>query len=161
MIKMKKVLTGLFVFSFVILFAASSFAQPQREMMRGENLIKRSPARILHVLKAKQKELNITDNQLEKIKNLAFSFEEKMIQMKSKNSLQHLELKKLLMDRENLDYEEVREALSKASKMVLLWIPDFFAINPEVAFFSSKSLRYTFDSISVSPASLKVSCILW
>ena len=113
---MKKVITFSVILSVMILFAASSFAQPQQRMMRrGKGFATRSPARILTVLKAKQKELKITDIQIEKIKNLMFSFEEKMIKMRSDNSVQRLELRKLMQDRENLDYDKIKEALSKAS----------------------------------------------
>ncbi len=112
---MKKAVTFSVIFSVLILFTASSFAQPQQMKMRGKGMMKRSPAGILSVLKAKQKELKITDSQLEKIKNLAFSFEEKMINIRSNNSLQQLELRKLLQDRENLNYENIKAALSKAS----------------------------------------------
>lgn len=114
---MKKALKLSIVCSVMILFAASVFAQPQRMMMRGKGLMKRSPARILFILKAKQKELKITDSQLEKIKNLVFSLEEKMIEMRSSSSLQGLELRKLLQDKENLDYEKIKAALSEASKI--------------------------------------------
>lgn len=112
---MKKSVTFSIIFSTAILFATSSFAQPFRGMSREDGLMKRFPTRILFVLKANQKELNITDSQLEKIKNLVFSFEEKMIQMKSNSSLQRLEMRKLLQDRENQDFEKIRAALSKAS----------------------------------------------
>lgn len=112
---MKKAMAFSIIFSVLILFTVNSYAQPFRGMRRGEGFAHRSPTRILSVLKAKQKELKITDDQLEKIKNLVFSFEEKMIQMKSKTSQQGLELRKLLEDKENLDYEQIREALSKAS----------------------------------------------
>lgn len=97
------------------LFSASVFAQPQRGMMRDQGFAERSPARILHLLRAHQKELNITDDQLEKIKGLVFSFEEKMIQLKSEARLQHLELKKLIQDQEKLDYEKIKATLSKES----------------------------------------------
>jgi len=101
----------------MILFAAGAFAQPQGKMTRGKGMIHRSPSRVLHVLKTHQKELNITDSQLEKIKNLIFSFEEKTIQMKSDGRLQRLELRKLLEDRENQNYEKIKAALSKASNI--------------------------------------------
>lgn len=113
---MKKAITLSVIFSVLILFIAISFAEPQQRMgRRGRGFANRSPARILTVLKAKQKELKITDSQLEKVKNLAFSFEEKMIKMRSDNSLQRLGLKKLFQDRENLDYDKIKAALSKAS----------------------------------------------
>lgn len=113
---MKKAMTFSIIFLVMILFAANVFAQPQRRMMRDKGFMNRMPVRMYLVLKAKQKELNITDDQLEKIKNLEFSLEEKMIQMRHNSSTQRLELRKLLQDRENLDYDEMRAALSKASK---------------------------------------------
>ena len=113
---MKRSLTISFIFSVAILFTASSYAQPFRGMKRGKRMMRESPARILFVLKAKQKELKITDSQLDKIQSLVFSFEEKMIQMRNNNSLQRLELKKLLQDKQNLDYEKISAALSKTSK---------------------------------------------
>lgn len=112
---MKKSIAIFIVFSVVILFAVSVFAEPQRGMLRDKAQMMRSPARILHLLKAKQKELNITDDQLEKVKSLVFSLEEEMIQMRSKASLQRLELRKLMQDQEKLDYEKIKAALSKAS----------------------------------------------
>lgn len=114
---MKKSITFLLVFSVMILFVAGAFAQTQGKTMRGERMIHRSPARILRVLKANQKELNITDSQLEEIKNLVFSFEEKMIQMKNDGSLQRLEMRKLFQDREKQDFEKIKAALSKASNI--------------------------------------------
>ena len=113
---MKKAITLFVFFSVLILFTASSFAEPQQRMgRRGKGFANRSPARILTILKAKQKELKITDNQLEKIKSLAFSFEEKKIKMRSDGSLQRLELRKLMQDKEKLDYEKIKATLSKAS----------------------------------------------
>ena len=66
------------------------------------------------MLKAKQKDFNITDNQLEQVKNLVFTLEEKVISFESKNRLNHLELKKLLMN-EKKDYEKISSVLSKIS----------------------------------------------
>ena len=103
------------VFSVLVLFVASDFAQPQRGMMRVKRNIDRSPHRILAVLKANQEELNITDEQIEQIKNLIFSYQEKAIQMKNESELQRLELQKLIQDRENLDYEKIKAVLSRAS----------------------------------------------
>ena len=114
---MKKVMTFSIIFSVMILFATSVFAQHQREIMRDEGMINRPPLGTLHILETNQKELKITNSQLEKIRNLSFSLEEKMIQMHSKSRLQHLELRKLLQHGENLDFEKIRAALSKESKI--------------------------------------------
>jgi len=97
----------------VIFFSAGSIAQPIRGLRKGRELIRRSPARILWILKAKQKDFNITEDQLGKIQNLVFSFEERMIKTRSQNSLERLNLRKLLQDRENLDYEKIKAVLEK------------------------------------------------
>ena len=115
---MKKGLMFSVIISVAVLFTASSLAQPFQDMRRGhrgQRMMRRAPGRILMVLKANQKELNITDDQIEKIKNLMDSSEEKMVEMQNANNLIQLELKKLLQDRENLDYDKIKATLSKAS----------------------------------------------
>jgi len=112
---MKKGMTVAVIFSVLVLFVASDFAQPQRGMMRAKRTFDRSPHRILAVLKANQKELNITDEQIEQIQNVIFSHQEKAIQMENESALQRLELQKLMQDRENLDYEKIKSVLSESS----------------------------------------------
>lgn len=112
---MKKSLTLMVIFSFLVLSAASSFAQPQQRMPRAKRTFDRSQNRILGVLKANQEELNITDEQIEQVQNLVFSFKEKTIKRTSENSLSRLELQKLMQDRENLDYGKIEAILSKTS----------------------------------------------
>lgn len=112
---MKKGLTLAVIFFVLVLFVASSFAQPHRQMMRGKRTFDRSQSRILAVLKANQEELGITDDQIEKIKNLGFSFQEKAIKMKNEGDLLRLELQKLMQDRDNLDYDKIKAVLSKSS----------------------------------------------
>lgn len=113
---MKKRMTMAVIFSVLVIFVASDFAQPQRRMMREERNFVRFDSRILAVLKANQEELNITDEQIEKIQNLVFSSQEKAIKMRNENDLLRLELQKLVQDKENLDYEKIRAVLSKASE---------------------------------------------
>lgn len=114
-VKMKKGLTLAVIFSVLVLFVASSFAQPQRQMMRGKRTFDKSHNRILAVLKANQQELKITDEQFKQIQNLVFSHQEKAIKMKNEGDLHRLELQKLIQDRENLDYEKIKDVLSKSS----------------------------------------------
>ena len=78
-------------------------------------MARRAPGGILMILKAKQKELNITDAQIDKIKALMDSSAEKMVEMQNANNLIRLELKKLLQDRENLDYAKIKATLSKSA----------------------------------------------
>ena len=101
------------IFSAFLLFAASSFAQPQRGMRKGDRHAQRSPERIVRVLEAKQDELKITDEQLEKAKNLVCSFEESATKTRNANNLQHLELKKLLQEKR--DYGKIEAVLSDVS----------------------------------------------
>lgn len=112
---MKKGLTLMVVFSFLVLSVASSFAQPQQRMPRAKRTFDRSQNRILAVLKANQEELNITDEQIEQVQNLVFSFKKKTIKRTSENSLSRLELQKLMQDRENLDYDKIKAVLSETS----------------------------------------------
>lgn len=112
---MKKGLTLMVIFSFLVLSVASSFAQPQQKMTRAKRTFDRSQNRILAVLKANQDELNIADEQIEQVQNLVFSFKEKTIKRTSENSLIRLELQKLMQDRENLDYDKIKAILSKTS----------------------------------------------
>ena len=112
---MKKGLTLIVIFSFLALSVATSFAQPQQRATRSKRSFDRPQNRILGVLKANQDELNITDEQLEQVQNLLFSFKEKMIKMKGEQSLSRLDLQKLMKDRENLDYGKIKAVLAETS----------------------------------------------
>lgn len=112
---MKKGMKLFIIILTVVVFAASSLAQPDRRMRRGEEFARWSPVRILWVLDAKKDELKVTDSQIEKIQSLDLSFEEKMIQMRNQISLERLNLRKLMQEKENLDYEKIKAVLSKMS----------------------------------------------
>jgi len=86
-------------------------------MPRAKRTFDRSQNRILGVLKMNQEELIITDEQIEQVQNLVFSFKEKKIKRASESSMNRLELQKLMQDRENLDYDKIKAILSKASAM--------------------------------------------
>ena len=115
--KVKKGTIFFTVFSVMILFTTTVFAQPQRGRMIERGFTHHSPERILSVLRANQEELKITEEQLEKIKNIVFSFEEEMIKMRSEGDTLRLELKKIMQDKKNRDYEKIRSSLSRASNI--------------------------------------------
>ncbi len=73
--------------------------------------------RLLAILYARKDELKITDNQLEKIKSLTLKTEEDMIQSKNDMNTQQFELKKLMMDRGNRDYEKTKSLMRRTSDM--------------------------------------------
>jgi Spy/CpxP family protein refolding chaperone len=114
-IAMKKVLKALPLAAAVLLFAAHGSAQPFQRMGPGMDHMQGGPGRILFVLRVHQGELKITDDQLKKIEGLVFSFEEKMIAMDSASRISHMEIEKLMLDRENLDYGKLRAALDKTA----------------------------------------------
>jgi len=116
---MKMRMKSMFFVPALILIAAGGFAQPiQRarpEMRDRLAHMQRSPSSILFVLKARQEELNITKEQLNQIEEMTFAFEEKMIAMESEARTSRLEMKRHMMDRENLDYGKIKTALDKAA----------------------------------------------
>lgn len=113
---MKKAKTIVMVISLLGLFVAGSFSQPAQRMMREHRAFDRAPNRILHFLKANQEELGITDSQMEQIQNLVFSQQEKMLKMRNDLDMHHLELQKLMQDRDNLDYDKIKATLSRTSE---------------------------------------------
>ena len=113
---MRKFLKMTLICSVLVLFATSSFAQHFMGQREGRPFRRPAPTRIYHILKAKQDEFKITDSQLEKIKTLTLSFEEKMISMRSEISKARLELKKLMLDEESKDYGKIQAVLSEISQ---------------------------------------------
>jgi hypothetical protein len=89
----------------------------QRGIVGQRGLIGQRQGRLLAILYARQDELKITDNQLEKIKSLTLKMEEDMIQYKNNMNSQQFELKKLMLDRENRDYEKTKSLMSRTSDM--------------------------------------------
>ena len=108
----KQLLTAV---SVMMVFSMALAAQPfMGKRMGGRRMMRPSPTKIYMMFKANQKDFNITDSQLEQIKNKVFALEEKIIPIESKNSLHRLELKKLLMN-EKKDYGKISAVLSKIS----------------------------------------------
>ncbi len=112
---MRKVLTATLIISFLTLSMSLVYAQPAQRIPRGKRMFDRPQIRILTVLKANQEELKITDVQMEQIQNLVFSFREKSLKMQNENEMSRLELQKLMLDRENLDYDKIKAILSESS----------------------------------------------
>jgi len=114
---MKKVITFSMVFSVLILFSTSTFAQDFGWGMRDQGLRRLNSTRILRVLKANQEEFKITDSQLKKIEELIFGLEKKMISLQSRSGEMSLELRKIMMDEKDPDYEKIKAALSKQANI--------------------------------------------
>ncbi|MBW1710655.1 MAG: hypothetical protein JRG97_13460 [Deltaproteobacteria bacterium] len=89
-------------------------AQPPREPAPRAKWKKnwKSPVRSYFILKRYRENLNITDDQLDKLKEISFSLEEKLLGLKEKNGKLFLEMKKLL-DSETPDYAAIEENIKK------------------------------------------------
>ena len=112
---MKRTKQFLITFSVVMIFSMVLAAQSFMGKPMGHRPMMGPPlTEIYTMLKAKQKDFNISDEQLEQIKTKVFAFEEKIIPIESKNRLHHLELKKLLMN-EKKDYGKISALLAKMS----------------------------------------------
>ena len=70
---------------------------------------------LLSILMRRQDELGISDDQLESIKRLNFQMEERLIKQRNAAALQRLEIKKLLMNREDRDYDKIRNLMDELS----------------------------------------------
>jgi Spy/CpxP family protein refolding chaperone len=113
---MKKAMTVFAILSFVLLFAAHSFSQPDQRMDQAKSRMLRSPSRILFALKAHKEELKLTDDQIKQIEDIVFSFEEQEIAMRSQADSDRLAMRKLMADRENIDYDQIKSAFIKAAE---------------------------------------------
>lgn len=89
----------------------------QRGTMQPRGAMGQRQGRLLAILYSRQDELKITDNQLEKIKSLTLKMEEDMIQSKNDMNTQQFELKKLMMERGNRDYEKIKSLMRKTSDL--------------------------------------------
>ncbi len=95
------------------LTASSVLAQARIDQRRGPG--RGGQGGILMVLKAKQAELNLTDEQLEKITDLILAQEEKTLKHRNAQGELGLELRKVMLDRENMDYNRLKQILSQRS----------------------------------------------
>ena len=104
----------------LLLFAVATFAQAPwfgnmgKGMRQGRGMMGPGVFRLYHVLKANQKELKITDSQLEKIKGIMFAFEESTLKLRNETNVQALEMKKLMLA-EQKDYKKIKSALTHMS----------------------------------------------
>lgn len=106
--------------SVLILSTAGAFAQPRRPMMPGRHdaqAVRRPPARLMRVLETNREELNITDEQLEKIRALMESHQEKMIKNQADLALQRLGLENLIRRDQKKDYADIESRIDAASEV--------------------------------------------
>ena len=111
---MKKGLIVLMVVLFTGVLAAEGFAQPLRGHSGRRPMFHRDQGVFLRILKGYQEELNITKEQMDKIKGLLDVFEKNMLKMRQSNQTLQLEMKQLLRE-DNRDYSLIRTNMEKLS----------------------------------------------
>jgi Spy/CpxP family protein refolding chaperone len=113
---MKKILT--LTVLIIGILGLTSVAEAQRRMgqQRGRSFTRPQSGGILRILKARQQELNITDEQLTQIEDLTLKLEEQRVENQNAMNTQRLELKKLMIDRENRDYNKIKSLLAAGSE---------------------------------------------
>lgn len=117
---MKKTLTITSILLALLFFSTDILAQAQmgmRQAQRGRAFRQARSGRLLTILKARQEELNITDEQLEKIQELTLAQEEMRVKHQNEINILQLELKKVLADQENRDYAKIKAELNKLSDL--------------------------------------------
>ena len=106
--------------------------RPRMGQIQERGIIRPRSAGLLMVLKARQEELNITNEQLDKIKDLTLKMEEKRVEQQNALNSRRLEQKKLMMDRENLDYHQLKALLLKNSESKLDLMIDRMQLRDEI-----------------------------
>ena len=114
---MKKINTLITLSIGLFFFAASVSASPQMTRPGNRHIMRTGPDRLLDVLKTKQNELKITDEQLDKIEELTFAMEEKAIKLRSDIAGAQLELRRHMRDMENRDYEKIKSLLMRSAEL--------------------------------------------
>ncbi|MBN1271974.1 MAG: Spy/CpxP family protein refolding chaperone [Candidatus Aminicenantes bacterium] len=111
---MKKGIIVLLVVLLTGVLMAEGFAQPFRGRIDRRPMSNRDVGGFLWILRQNQEELNITDEQMNKIKGLMDEFEKSMLKMRQTNQTLQLELRQLIRE-ENRDYALLRKTMEKIS----------------------------------------------
>lgn len=111
---MKKGFTVLSVVLFTGVLAAGAFAQPLRGRTFQNPRFNRAPSHFLMILRHAGEELNMTEEQKDKIKAIFEEHEENMLKMRQSAQTMRLELKKLMRN-ETRDYDRIKKAMEAIS----------------------------------------------
>ena len=143
---MKKTTLALFMVAGLLTFTGFVLASPQmgqrgrgiRQARPGVDQVqRRRPMRarsggLLMVLEARQEELNISDKQIGKIRDLTLKLEEKRVEHQNDANTRRLEQRKLMSDRDNLDYGQLRALLLKGSESRVDQMIDSMRLRDEI-----------------------------
>jgi Spy/CpxP family protein refolding chaperone len=97
----------------LLVFAVSLTAQPRMGRRQTRQFTRPRSGGLLMVLKARQQELNVTDEQLARIKDVQEKLEKQSVEHRNAMNTQRLELRQGIRDKENIDFDELKAQLSK------------------------------------------------
>lgn len=127
---MNKKIGVLLVVALFSLTTVSLFSQPR--MRAGKALFAQLGMNLVRVLRAKQKELNITDEQLQKIDDLVVTYEKKIIDLRSELSKHRLEMRQLFQNQDEVDLNQLQKALEVASQLKNEMVLQRFQLRQEI-----------------------------
>jgi len=114
---MSKLNRFLIVISTIVFLSVVLYSQSFLGGEKGPRMMNPSPFHMFMMLKAKQMEINISDNQMSKIKNKVFALEDKIVPLKNQENLNRLEMKKLMMVEQKKDYNKLKAVMTKMSEI--------------------------------------------
>jgi len=114
---MKKLVTIPILFAVSLLFTESISASPQTNFPRNRASVRPYTGRLLALLKARRGELEITGEQLNKIKDLIETMKDKTLETRNEVTKIQLELRRQLRNRESRDYEKIKSLISQTSNL--------------------------------------------
>ncbi len=91
--------------------------RPSQGRIQNRSFTRPRSVGLLRMLEARQEELNISDEQLTKIQELKLKQEENWVKQQNARNTQRLEQKKLMLDRENLDYDRLKALMLNNSEI--------------------------------------------
>jgi len=122
---MKQKIIQALLFAVIIIFLGAAFAHAQTPQQRAPRAKWtkhwKSPVRAYLILKRYKDNLQLTDDQLARLKEISFSLEEKILALRQQNEKLFLEMKKLI-DSETPDYTAIEENVKKraANRAVII-----------------------------------------
>jgi len=144
---MNKKIGVLLVVALFSLTSVSLWAQPK--MRTGAAFWTHPGMNLVRVLRAKQKELNITDEQLKKIDNLVVTYEKKLIDLRSELSKHRLEMRQLFQNQDEVDLNQLKKALEVASQLKNEMVLQRFKLRQEINAVLTKEQRTALQDMFV------------
>ncbi|MBD3414963.1 MAG: hypothetical protein GF421_11095 [Candidatus Aminicenantes bacterium] len=112
----KTTLTAVLLLGLIFLTSSVS-ASPQMNFQRKRARLGPNPGSLLTVLEAKKDEFEVTDEQMNQIRERTYQMEERTMKFRNAKDTLQLELKREIRDRKIRDYEKIKSLLTKSAQL--------------------------------------------